>query len=79
MKWALSSRCAMPCATSSFRPRFNTVSIMPGMENFAPERLETSNGFCGSPNLFSVAVSTVSSAAVACSHSPSGSCWFACR
>ena len=31
-------------ATSSFSPMLRTVSIMPGIENFAPERQETSSG-----------------------------------
>ena len=27
------------------------MSIIPGIENFEPERTETSSGFAGSPNL----------------------------
>jgi hypothetical protein len=38
------------------------VSIMPGMENFAPERQETSSGFFGSPNFLPVAFSIALSA-----------------
>ena len=34
---------------SSFKPRLRTVSIMPGIENAAPERTDTSSGFFGSP------------------------------
>ncbi len=30
---------------------FKTVSIMPGMENFAPDRTLTSSGSAGSPSL----------------------------
>jgi len=33
-------------------PRFKIVSIIPGMENFAPERTETRSGFFGSPKPF---------------------------
>ena len=34
----------------SLRPRFRIVSIMPGMENLAPERTETSSGFSPAPS-----------------------------
>ena len=44
----------MPLAVSSFRPMLSTVSIMPGMENLAPERQETSSGLAGSPNFLPV-------------------------
>ena len=30
-------------------PTLRTVSIIPGIENFAPDRTETSRGFFGSP------------------------------
>ena len=40
--------------TSSLRPKFRMVSIMPGMEARAPERTETSRGFSRSPNFFPV-------------------------
>ena len=35
----------MTSTTVSFMPRFRMVSIMPGMENLAPERTDTSRGF----------------------------------
>ena len=38
--------------TSSFKPRFKMVSIIPGMEALAPERTDTNNGFSRSPNFF---------------------------
>ena len=38
-----------PLMDSSFRPRFSTVSIMPGMEKGAPERTDTSSGSSASP------------------------------
>ena len=44
--------------TSSFRPRLRMVSIMPGMEEAAPERTETSSGFLTSPNFLPVADSS---------------------
>ncbi|CAB4690003.1 unannotated protein [freshwater metagenome] len=34
-------------------PTLRTVSIIPGMENFAPERTETRSGFLGFPNSLS--------------------------
>ncbi len=40
-----------PWIVWSFRPRFRTVSIMPGMENLEPERTDTSSGLFTSPNL----------------------------
>ena len=40
--------------TSSFKPRFRIVSIIPGMEALAPERTETSSGFSTSPNFLPV-------------------------
>ena len=40
-----------PSTVASFRPRFSTVSIMPGMETRAPERTETSSGLWWSPKL----------------------------
>jgi hypothetical protein len=36
---------------SSLRPRFRTVSIMPGIEARAPERTESSSGSEESPNV----------------------------
>ena len=38
-----------PSRVCSLRPRLRTVSIMPGMENLAPERTDTRSGFAGSP------------------------------
>ena len=61
-----------PSTTSSFKPMFRTVFIMPGMENLAPERQETSSGFFGSPNFLPVAFSTFFIAATCCSHCPAG-------
>ena len=42
-------RCkvASPSTVSSLRPRLRTVSIMPGIENFAPDLTETRSGFEG--------------------------------
>ena len=41
---------------SSLRPRFSTVSIMPGMEKGAPERTDTSSGSSASPSLLAHAL-----------------------
>jgi hypothetical protein len=48
----------MPITVSSLRPRFNTVSIIPGIETRAPERTETSSGRCGSPKPTPIALAT---------------------
>ena len=49
---------ARPWTLSSFKPRLRTVSIIPGMENFAPERTETNSGSVGSPSFFPMASSS---------------------
>ncbi len=38
---------ASPSTVASFRPRLSTVSIMPGMENTAPERIGEEQGIPG--------------------------------
>jgi hypothetical protein len=58
---------------------FRIVSIMPGMENFAPDRHETSSGRSASPNFLPVAASMRASAASSCSHMPPGNCSPAAR
>ncbi len=63
---------ARPRVVSSLRPRLRTVSIMPGIENLAPERTLTSSGLRGSPNFLSDCASIFFSAVVACSHMPGG-------
>jgi len=40
---------ARPSTESSLSPRLRTVSIIPGIENLAPERTETSSGSDASP------------------------------
>ncbi len=52
------SRRSGPATVSSLRPRFSTVSIMPGIDARAPERTETSSGFVGSPNFRPTRLST---------------------
>ena len=39
-------------------PRLRIVSIIPGIENFAPERTDTSSGFFTSPSVAPVAFSS---------------------
>ena len=51
---------------------FKTVSIMPGMENLAPERQETSRGSAGSPKRLPVAFSTLARAFSIWSQQPAG-------
>ena len=41
---------AMAAATSSVRPRFSTVSIIPGIEIAAPDRTESNSGADASPS-----------------------------
>ena len=48
------------------------MSIMPGIENFAPERTETSSGACGSPNLRPTVRSTSAIAVRSCASIPAG-------
>ena len=50
----------MAATTSSFKPRFRMVSIMPGMEARAPERTETSRGFLRAPNFLPLICSMIS-------------------
>ena len=49
-------------ATSGVIPTFKTVSIIPGIENFAPDRTDTKSGFSGFPNSFPSAASRFFSA-----------------
>ena len=62
----------MPVMVLSLRPILSTVSIMPGMENLAPERHDTSSGFSASPNLRPTAFSTSLRYSSAWSHMPAG-------
>src|SRR3990172_2749170 len=61
-----------PSSVSPFSPRLRTVSIIPGMLNFAPERTDTSSGFAGSPNRLPACSSTVCMRPRTSSISPSG-------
>ena len=45
-------------ATAGVIPTFRTVSIMPGIENFAPDLTDTKSGFFGFPNSFPVIFSS---------------------
>ena len=51
---------------------FKTVSIMPGIENFAPDRTLTSNGSPGSPSVRPIAFSTRARWRVTSSFRPAG-------
>ena len=48
-----------PFTVLSFNPRFRMVSIIPGIENIAPDLTETNNGLTGSPNPLLVMVSNL--------------------
>ena len=73
-KCASPVRATRPLAVSSLRPMFKTVSIIPGMENFAPDRQDTSSGLVGSPNRLSRTCSTSRSAPSTCSTLPPAWC-----
>ena len=62
-----------PSRVSSLRPRLRTVSIIPGIENLAPERTETRSGFFGSPNPLPDRRSTSRIASSTSSQRPDGS------
>src|SRR4051812_11104249 len=49
-----------------------TVSIIPGIENFAPDRTDTSSGSCGSPSSRPALSSNARSARVTCTLSSGG-------
>ena len=61
-----------PVTVLSFRPRFRTESIIPGMDTRAPERTETSSGFFGSPKSFSISRSSRRMASATSRSSPGG-------
>ena len=63
-----------PCSVCSLRPRLRTVSIIPGIENLAPERTDTSSGFFASPKPLPDRRSTSRIASRTSSHRPAGSC-----
>ncbi len=71
-KRSLPVRAIRPWSVSSFKPRFSTVSIMPGIENFAPERTLTRSGSAALPKPLPVCVSTSLTASSTSSQSPSG-------
>src|SRR3989449_4490412 len=56
----------------SLRPRFRTVSIIPGIESLAPERTETSSGCSEAPNFRPPFTSTADRASSTCFHIPGG-------
>jgi len=68
-------RAMSPFRLVSFRPRFRTVSIMPGMDTRAPERTETRSGLLGSPKAAPMAFSSFFRASSACFHIPCGYCF----
>ena len=49
-----------------------TVSIIPGIENFAPDRTDTSSGSSGSPSMRPTLSSSARSARVTCTRSSGG-------
>ena len=51
---------------------FSTVSIIPGIENLAPDRTLTSSGSAASPSLRPIAASRLARWAVISSSSPAG-------
>ncbi len=63
---------ARPSTDLSFSPRLRTVSIMPGMENLAPERTDTSRGSVASPICLPMAFSRRARASATSPSSPLG-------
>ena len=51
---------------------FRTVSIIPGIENFAPERTDTSSGSCASPSFLPRACSSAAMCSAISTANPSG-------
>ena len=64
---------ASPCTDSSLRPTLSTVSIIPGMEDAAPERTETSSGSSAWPSFLPMLSRARSRCSVISSARPSGS------
>ena len=62
----------MPSTVLSFNPKFNIVSIIPGIESLAPDLTETNSGFSASPNFFPACFSTSASADLTSSINPAG-------
>ena len=58
--------------TESLRPRFRTVSSMPGIDSRAPERTDTSSGSSGSPRRLPVCSSSRATASSTCRSRPAG-------
>jgi hypothetical protein len=63
---------ASPCTLESLRPMSRMVSIIPGMEDFPPERTDTSSGSRGSPSRLPSCDCTRRRCASTSSSSPSG-------
>src|SRR5881397_442761 len=63
---------ARASTVASLRPRIRTVSIIPGIESFAPERTETSSGIAESPNFRPPVTSTAERPSSTCFHIPGG-------
>jgi hypothetical protein len=57
---------------ASLRPRLSTVSIIPGIENLAPERTLTSNGSVASPRFRPIAFSNLVTWTAISSERPEG-------
>ena len=51
---------------------FRTVSIIPGIENFAPDRTDTSSGSSGSPSFFPRAASSAARCSATSASNPAG-------
>ncbi len=71
-KRGLPDSAASPSTDSSEIPRLRIVSIIPGIENTAPERTDTSSGRSRAPRRRPVRCSSASRCASTSSHSPSG-------
>ena len=63
---------AKPSTESSFRPTSKTVSIIPGIENLAPLRTDTSKGSLGSPKVLPISRSRRAKCSLTSSRRPGG-------
>ena len=63
---------ARPRTDLSFNPRLRTVSIIPGIENLAPDRTLTSSGSAWSPSFLPISFSSLATCLAISLSSPSG-------
>jgi hypothetical protein len=70
---SFSACAASPATEESLRPMLRTVSIIPGIENFAPDRTLTSSGSSGWPSRLPMAFSSAVRCSLTSARSSAGS------